>query len=37
MTTASDIALRVAKEVMDVVEGVATGGSTSTLVGYTLC
>ena len=32
MTTLLDISLKVAKEVMDVIEGTATGGSTTTLV-----
>ncbi|MBI5942870.1 MAG: hypothetical protein HY864_00760 [Chloroflexi bacterium] len=32
MTTVFDIALKVAREVMDVIEGVATGGSTTTLL-----
>lgn len=31
MTTVADMALKVAKEVMDVIEGTATGGSTTTL------
>lgn len=32
MTTVADITLKVAKEVMDVIEGTATGGSTTALV-----
>lgn len=32
MTTVFDVSLRMAKEVMDVIEGTATGGSTTTLV-----
>lgn len=31
MTTLLDVSLKVAKEVMDVIEGIATGGSTTTL------